>query len=614
MISLPSLLGDSSDDRSRCDCEATFDGDRLRVDASACAGGGRLERRPECRETVVGRLAERDADLVLTHAAGVERVYEAGAAALLVAAGRFVETIREHDGRLAARAARDPVGAAREAVGRADAAADVAAQTGLAELALPVEGYEHALAPLVGLALSDWRVDTRPPPDGVLADTRDLDTGGNARIYDTARDDRRGRYLLVPRELTLEPAETATLAAAHERLAAGSIGGDERAAIRALAAVADGPPVAPLPDILRKHTRGHGLFEDLFTDPGVSDVFVTAPAQSTPLHVRVEDRTLPTNVRLTRRGLDGLASRYRRESGRGFSRADPTLDAATTVAGRPVRVAAVTEPASDGMSFALRAHDRDAWRLRELVANGTLTPAAAGLLSVAVERGSALVLAGARGAGKTTLLGALLPELPAAVRTVVVEDTPELPVDALRDAGRDVQRLRASAADAELSRAGAVRTALRLGDGALVVGEVRGEEAHALYEAMRVGANSEAVLGTVHGDGADAVYERVVSDLGVPASSFGATDAVVTLERSADGTRRVRAIEEVLGDQSFAALYDRSPGSLSSTGRIDRGNSRLVASLCRADESYAGVRARIAERVSEFDTAERTGSFEGGER
>lgn len=581
-----------------CDCVARFDGDRLCVDATNCEDGGRLEASANCRCTVLDALTDRDADTVRVRASGVERVYEGDAAALLVAAGRFAEAARHHDERLARLATRDPIAAAREAVGRADATADIAAESGLAG-ALDAE-YETILAPLVGSTISDWRIDTAPPSGATLDATYDLDTGATVRIYD--RDDGRDRYVLSPPERDVSKSALETLAEAHKRLADGSIRG-ERSAGRAVRAVAEADdPVERLVPILEKHTRGHGLLRDLFTDPDVSDVFVTAPVQSTPLYVRVGDETLPTNVRPTESGLAALSSRFRRESGRGFSRADPTIDATTEIAGRRIRVAGVTEPVSDGVAFAFRAHDRTVWTLSKLVANGTLPAGAAGLLSLCVERGGALLLAGARGTGKTTLLASLLWEIPETVRTILIEDTPELPADALRDDERDVQALRASDADAELGPAETLRAALRLGGGALVVGEIRGEEAGVLYEAMRVGANSEAVLGTVHGDGADAVYERVVADLGVPESSFGVTDGIVTLERGRDGQRQVGQIEEVRsGDRSFAGLYERADdGSLTPTGRIDRGNSRLVESLNRADETYADVRSAIEKRTTEL--------------
>ena len=234
---------------------------------------------------------------------------------------------------------------------------------------------------------------------------------------------------------------------------------------------------------------------------------------------------------------------------------------------------------------------------------------------MAVERGVAGLIAGGRAAGKTTALGSLLWELPAETRAIAVEDTPELPVDALGDAGRDVQRLRVGDG-AELSPADAVRTALRMGGGAISVGEVRGEEAQALYEAMRVGAAGETVLGTIHGEDPEAVEERVVTDLGVARSSFAATDLIAVLD-----SHRVESIVEVDGRDggvSFDCLFERTGEELFGTGRIDRGESRLIEGLSRSDESYATVRAAVerrGERIGEAVEAGRIspGDYRGGD-
>jgi len=598
-------LLDSGEPSGYCGCQPAFDGETLTVQAERCENGGRLEANPDCRESVVGALVDRDCERVVVSDAGLEARYEDTACALLVAAGRFAEVVRDRDERLADLARRDPLGAATEATGRADATADIAAEVGLAELAARADSYESVLAPTVGLTASDWRVETAVPPDARLVETRSLDTGATVRRY--ARGDGRDRYVLEPSEHQLDRTETETLARAYRRLAAGHVDGGERAPGRAVRDVA--PAAADttrLTRILGKHTRGYGLLTDLFADTAVSDVFLTAPVAENPVRVRVDGDTVATNVRLSGAGVEALASRFRAESGRAFSRAEPTLDAAVTVGDRRVRVAGVTEPASDGTAFAFRAHDRRAWTLPALVANDTLTVPAAALLSLAVERGRSLLIAGPRGAGKTTLLGALLWELPASVRTLLIEDAPELPVRQLQSAGRDVQALRTGEDGGEIDPETALRTALRLGDGALVLGEVRGSEARVLYEAMRVGANSEAVLGTIHGDGAAATYERVVSDLGVPPSSFCVTDAIVTLEHAetADQPRRVRAIEEVVGREEprFERLYGRPDGELVRTGRIERGNSRLVAGMATPEETYADVRGALETRTRNLDS------------
>ena len=630
-----------------CQCLLTFEeptgtavGDRVELvaDADGCPGRGDLAASPDCRATVVDALADRDADVVRTVAGGRERTYADRAAALLLAAGRFVERVAFHDERLADRARRDPLGAAHEACGRADATATIAAETGLAEVAAAVgsdgdgdgnvdsnadetagiERYDRALAPFVGPTVARAHVRLATPPDASLVDRWSLDTGATVRLYDRAAGGR--EYHLEPVAHTLDDGSMATLAAAEERLAHGGVDVGVRAPGRAVRAVADGDePVETLAGELATYTRGHGVLEDPFADPRVSDVFVTAPVTENPVRVTVDGETVPTNVRLTPGGAATLASRFRRTSGKPFSRATPTIDAVVGVGdgaagdgeAGSVRVAGVSAPASDGLGFAFRRHDAEAWTLPALVANDTLPADAAALLSLSVERAAAGLVAGARGAGKTTLLGALLWELPAATRTVTIEDTPELPVEALQEEGRDVQPLYAGSDDgAALTPTEALRTALRLGEGALVVGEVRGEEAATLYEAMRVGASGSAVLGTIHGDGGQAVRERVVSDLDVPESSFGATDLLVTC--AAGDSRHVASIEEVRTTDEgvrFASLFERTGEGLEPTGAVARGNSTLVADLARPDESYADLRTLLDEReeqLSALATAGRT--------
>ncbi|QDX39797.1 type II/IV secretion system ATPase subunit [Salarchaeum sp. JOR-1] len=594
MRRLRALLGDDTD--AGCRCRPAFERDTLVLDATDCDGD--LATAPECRETAVDALGDRDAAAVVVRSVGRDHRYDDATTALLVAAGRFAPRVRDRDARLAALAGTDPLAAAREATGRAGSVADIAAETGLDVAADGVESYD-AVRVFVGLRIAHARVDPDPPAAAALVDAVDLSGGATARRYDTPN----GRtYHVEPPETAFDEAAYRVLDRAHDLLADGVVTGDRaatRAADRAAGRAAESPQHVAA--VLKKHARGYGVLDDLFADTRITDVYASAPAADTRLRVVLDGRLLPTNVRLTSRGVDALASRVRAASGRPFSPANPTLDAVLRDVGAAdrVRVAAVSEPVADGVGFAFRAHSDQRFTLPRLVETGTLTPDAAALLSVAVERGAAVLVAGARAAGKTTFLGALLWELPPDTRTVVIEDAPELPIPGLQSAGRDVQALRATADGdgAAVSTAAALRTALRLGEGALAVGEVRGAEAGVLYEAMRTGAGASAVLGTIHGDGGASVRERVVSDLGVPANSFAATDLVVTLADTADG-KQVVAVEEF--DDGFHALFERTPDGLQSSGRVGRGESSLVASLAAHDETYADVRAAVADRTERF--------------
>ena len=601
--------------------DGTGIGDRieLRIDAGDCPGDGDLATEPPCRATAADALTDRDVDAVRVRSAGYERWYTDAAAGLLQAAGRFAALVDHHDAAVAATALTDPLAAAHEATGRAGPVGRLAAETGLAEGAEragtargtgPEQSgdYEDVLRSYDGPTFARAKIDHRTPTDAKLRDTVELRTGATVRRYalDPAAE-ADAYYHLTPAAASFDARAFELLDDAAVWLAErGGEGGLAPArAVRAVASTGD--PVAELSATLRKHTRGSGVLADLFADDRVSDAFVTAPAPSTPIRVSVDGETMPTNVRLTPEGAATLASRLRRASGREFSRAAPQVDATLPV-GPPddrerVRVAGVTRPLSPGPAFAVRRHDSEPWTLPRLVAADSLSPRAAALLSLAVERGGTGLVAGARGAGKTTTLGALLWALPRQTRTVLIEDTPELPGSALRGAGRDVQSLRVARGDddtGETGPASALRTALRLGEGALVVGEVRGEEANTLYEAMRVGAASGTVLGTVHGDGAPAVRTRMTEDLGVSESAFAATGFVLTVADTERG-RRAIAIEEVESVPDGTALHPLftidDEGDLEPTGRLDRGESSLLAGLAAPGEGYGETLRELADRA-----------------
>ena len=592
-----------------CQCAITVDRPagtaepRLTVDADDCPGEGVLAAAPACRRRVAEALTEQSACPVAVEHAGLVRTYTGRGAATLRAAGRFHDRVRDRDPQLAARALRDPIGAARAATGRAGPVASAAATTGLSACVTHESSadYGRLFCPTVAPVGSLGRVTPAEPP-AAPDDEWELDTGGVVRRVE--RPAEFDRLHLTPASTALDADTRRTLATARERLATGTAAdrSPERAVAAAVRAVAgETTPTERLTTLLRRHTTGLGLLAELLAVPGASDLWLTAPVADTPVRVGIDGRSAETNVRLSAADSRTLASRVRAAGG-GLSRAQPTADA--TLDG--VRVAAVDEPASDGPAFALRRdHATEPWTLSRLVAAGTLSARAAALLSLAVERGAAGLVAGPRGAGKTTTLGALLWAFPATVRTVVIEDTPELPVPALQRHGRDVQRLHVGSDDDAFTATDAVRTALRLGEGALVVGEVRGTEAKALYEAMRVGAAADAVLGTIHGTDAASVRERVVADLGVAPSAFAATEFVVSLAPD----HRLAALEEVRSDDSgdtrFRTLFDRD----GATGVLRRGDSRLLASLSEPTESYADTLDALAtqtEHVERLVAAGRT--------
>jgi hypothetical protein len=162
-----------------------------------------------------------------------------------------------------------------------------------------------------------------------------------------------------------------------------------------------------------------------------------------------------------------------------------------------------------------------------------VNPLLAGMLSFFIDAQASTLVTGSRGSGKSSLMTSLMLEIPQNLRILTQEDTLEIPVGYMKNLDFNIQRLKTQSAisaartESEVAPEEALRTALRLGDSVLIVGEVRSKEARVLYEAMRVGAVGNVVMGTIHGESAYSVWDRVVNDLGVPTTSFKATDIVI---------------------------------------------------------------------------------------
>ncbi|MBI4052694.1 MAG: type II/IV secretion system ATPase subunit [Candidatus Diapherotrites archaeon] len=314
-----------------------------------------------------------------------------------------------------------------------------------------------------------------------------------------------------------------------------------------------GEEVSELAEIVARYTVGYGTLEILLSDRKLTDVYLDAPIGSKAMYVVHSDfGQCQTNVLYNDTEAKSMVSKLRAMSGRPFDEAHPVLD--FDLPSLETRVAVIGPPLSpDGTAFAFRLHKVTPWTLPQFIDLNFISPLAAGLVSFLIDSQATTIITGSRGSGKTSLLGACMQEIPQNSRILVQEDTLELPVDYLKRIGFNIQRLKTrspisvSATESEVDPAESLRTALRLGDSALVLGEVRSKEAKVLYEAMRVGAAGNIVMGTIHGDSAYAVWDRVVNDLEVPTTSFKATDLVVVARpiRFGGSLKRHRRVVQV---------------------------------------------------------------------
>lgn len=400
-----------------------------------------------------------------------------------------------------------------------------------------------------------------------------------------------------------------------------------------------GEELEQLTAVLNRYTSGLGVLELLLADPKVQDVYINSPIGNAPIYISHQDyEECETNLIPTKEEAESWATRFRIRSGRPLDEANPVLDTDTEVPGGRARVAIIQENLSpEGLAFAFRRHRSRAWTLPLFIESEMINPLGAALLSFIVDGNRSVLFAGTRGAGKTSILSASMLEILKKERIVTVEDTLELPVKQMKDLGYNIESMKSQSVitqvESELGAEEAIRTSLRLGDSALVIGEVRSDEAKTLYEAMRVGAVANFVGGTIHGESAYSVFDRVVNDLNVPRTSFKATDIIVSVNkiRSPDGLnmyRRVTGITEVRKDWTedpmeegaFVDLmrYDSNKDELVPTDTLLNGESMVLNSIAENirewknnwEAVWDNIQLRKKMKEEQVKKAEETGNDE----
>lgn len=391
--------------------------------------------------------------------------------------------------------------------------------------------------------------------------------------------------------------------------------------------------------ILVRYTIGFGILEVLLQDEKLQDISLNAPVALSNIFVRHNDfEECSTNIIVSQEDVDSWAAKFRMLSGRALDEANPILDTSLNLSDFSARVAIIQQPLSvGGLAYSLRRHRNKPWTLPLFIKNKMINGLGAGLMSFLIDGARTMLIAGTRSSGKTSILGALMLEIMPRYRVITVEDTPELPVDAMRKLDYNILSMKVRSAltgeTTEVSAEEGIRSSLRLGDSSLIVGEIRSNEAKALYEAMRIGALANVVAGTIHGSSPYSIFDRVVNDLGVPVTSFKATDCILVANpvKSPDGMkswRRVLGISEVrkhwekdpLTEGGFVDLmkYEVKEDKLKPSDDLINGDSEIIKDIASNVKGWAGkwdavwdnimLRQRIKEETVSF--ADKLGNSE----
>jgi len=338
---------------------------------------------------------------------------------------------------------------------------------------------------------------------------------------------------------------------------------------------------------------GLGPLEPLLKDPSISDILVN---RFDKVYVERAGKLEPTGLSFKddqhlMQIIDRIVSRV----GRRVDESSPMVDARLTDGSR---VNAIIPPlAIDGPCLSIRRFGHDPITARNMIENKTLTEPMLELLSAMVKGRLNLLISGGTGAGKTTLLNVLSGYIPNSDRIVTIEDAAELQL-------KQEHVVRLETRPPNIEGKGAVRqrqlviNSLRMRPDRIVVGEVRGEEAFDMLQAMNTG--HEGSLTTVHANSQRDALARVESmfsmaNLNIPERAMrhqiaSAIHAVVQVARLSDGTRKVIAISEVTGmEVDLIAMQD-----IFVFDRVGIDESGKVRGAFRA----TGIRPQFADRLA----------------
>jgi len=298
---------------------------------------------------------------------------------------------------------------------------------------------------------------------------------------------------------------------------------------------------------------GLGPIEPLLKDDSINDILI-----NTHKRVFVERRGVleETGIRFRDEAhLMRIVNKIVAAIGRRVDESSPMVDARlddgsrVNIAIRPISV--------DGPLVSIRKFSKNPYSLERLVEFNSIRPAMIDLLRIAVQTRKSILVSGGTGSGKTTLLNALSSYISPKERLLTIEDAAELQLQQPH-VGRLETRPPNVEGKGEVRQRELVKNALRMRPDRIIVGEVRGEEAFDMLQAMNTG--HEGSMTTIHANTPRDALSRLEQMVGMAGMAMthdsirsqiaAAIDIVVQTQRLSDGKRRVISIAELTGMES----------------------------------------------------------------
>ncbi|WP_435194377.1 type II/IV secretion system ATPase subunit [Natronomonas sp. EA1] len=290
---------------------------------------------------------------------------------------------------------------------------------------------------------------------------------------------------------------------------------------------------------LYRRFRGFGKLDPLMSDPHIEDI--SCDGYGIPLYAYHDDyQDIETNVRFGEEELDSYVIRMAQQAGRHISVGNPVVET-TLQDGSRAELALGEEVTPRGSAFTIRKYSDEPFTPIDLLKFGTYSLEQMAYLWLAIENNKNIIFAGGTASGKTTSMNAISMFIPPRSKLITIEDTRELALyhdNWLSSVTRE--RLDEGA---DVTMYDLLRSALRHRPEYILVGEVRGEEAITLFQAMNTG---HTTLSTMHADSVQTVINRLENEpINVPRPMVQSLDVLSVQVLARFGGERVRRAQTV---------------------------------------------------------------------
>jgi flagellar protein FlaI len=311
---------------------------------------------------------------------------------------------------------------------------------------------------------------------------------------------------------------------------------------------------------------GYGPMQTIMEDPWIEDI--SCNGLDVPIYIwHRKYESIPTNIIFqSNQTLNDFLVKLAHKSGKHISSAQPVLDAMLPEKHR-LAATFMKEVSTKGSTFCIRKFRAEPLSILDLIKYGTLDARIAAYFWLILEHKKSFMIVGGTGAGKTSMLNALLSLMSQNDKIVTVEEVPELspPVANWTQLNSRESFNFGDGPSGDITLFDLIKVSLRYRPDYVIVGEVRGEEAYVLFQALATGHGG---LCTMHADSIDRVIKRLtsppmnVSEVYIPLMNIALYIQRVELPHKKEGLsfgRRVRNVSEIIEYNNYCDVVEWDP-------------------------------------------------------